>query len=236
MHFTHDSYINLLQLLKKNDYHDSDYTNWMQFEKSVILRHDIDFSIEKSLTLAEIENKYGVKSTYFVLLTTDFYNVFSKKNINLISSIIKMGHEIGLHFDETVYDSNDTIEDKIVRECEILSEAIGYPVKVVSMHRPSKDILNRNISIPGIINSYSDIYFRNFKYLSDSRRNWKENVEEIIKSDKYNRLHILTHAFWYNEKELSIYESVSNFIDDANNDRYSSMSDNITDLESILNR
>lgn len=40
----------------------------------MILRHDIDNSLSQALRLAEIEAEEGVKSTWFVLLRTDFYN------------------------------------------------------------------------------------------------------------------------------------------------------------------
>lgn len=102
------------------------------------------------------------------------------------------------------------------------------------MHRPSKNILGADLEIRGIINSYSSLFFENFKYISDSRRRWRENIDEIIDSDKYERLHILTHAFWYNEEEKSLNESVNEFINGANVDRYHTMMTNITDLESIM--
>lgn len=37
-------------------------------------------------------------------------------------------------------------------------------------------------------------------------------MEEIIRSGTYDRLHILTHAFWYHKADESITETVSAFI------------------------
>ena len=53
-----------------------------------------------------------------------------------------------------------------------------------------------------MINSYGQTFFHDFKYLSDSRRRWREPVEEIIRSGTYDRLHILTHAFWYHKQRI----------------------------------
>ena len=39
--------------------------------------------------------------------------------------------------------------------------------------------------VPGMINGYGKVYFKEFKYLSDSRRWWREPVEEIIESGQY---------------------------------------------------
>ncbi len=98
-----------------------------------------------------------------------------------------MGHTIGLHFDEQRYNgcSNDlnVMADYIKKECLILEDVLDTQVSVVSMHRPSKAILEQEISIPGIINSYSKVFFKEFKYLSDSRKSWKEPLLEIIKKN-----------------------------------------------------
>lgn len=102
------------------------------------------------------------------------------------------------------------------------------------MHRPSKATLEADLQIPGIVNSYGRTFFHDFKYLSDSRRRWREPVLDIIRSGEYDRLHILTHAFWYHGGEESISETVGSFIRSANRERYAQMRDNITDLASIL--
>lgn len=235
MDFTYKAYRDLLLLLKQNGYSITDYHNYMNISKPAILRHDIDTSLKKALDLARIENCEGVKSTYFVLLSTDFYNVASKKSIDIISEIKSLGHEIGLHFDEVKYDGFDcSIDDLIRREANILEEIIDIPIKVVSMHRPSKDTLSANYKIEGLINSYGMEFFKDFKYVSDSRRRWRENVEEIIASNQYNKLHILTHAFWYNDDDINIKIAVESFIEEGKTYRYEAMKDNITDLECIL--
>lgn len=238
MEFTYDFYIHIINLLKKQGYYFTKYYNWQKEKRCVILRHDIDNDILKALDLAKIENKQGIASTYFVLLTSDFYNVFSRKNTDYLKQIINLGHDIGLHFDELNYPDivgdKDKIIKAIIKEAEILSEVIQMPVKTVSMHRPSKAILESNLEIPKIINSYSKVYFKDFKYLSDSRRRWREPVEDIIKSGYYDHLHILTHAFWYNSKEISMSRTIKNFIAYAGDDRYNTFKENFTDLDNAL--
>ena len=56
-------------------------------DRVVILRHDIDYSLDKAVALAELERELGVSSTYFVLLTSEFYNLLSKDNLSKISKI-----------------------------------------------------------------------------------------------------------------------------------------------------
>ncbi len=91
-------------------------------------------------------------------------------------------------------------------------------------------MLEADLKIPGIINSYGKTFFNDFKYLSDSRRRWREPIDDIIASEQYERLHILTHAFWYNKNELSLRDSLLSYIKSANLERYKSMDSNFTNL------
>lgn len=238
MRFTYEGYQHLMKLIMKQGYQIADYKDWQKTERCVILRHDIDNDIDKAVKLSEIERLGGVNSTYFVLLTSDFYNIFSRKSRDGLRKIIENGHTIGLHFDEMCYPEvsgdMEAVKEKVIEESEVLEKAVGSKVNIVSMHRPSRFVLDADLDIPGMINSYGKVYFRDFKYLSDSRRRWREPVYEVIKSGEYKRLHILTHAFWYNETEEDIHSSVSKFINDGNNHRYQTMKENITDLASIM--
>lgn len=234
MEFTYSSYEGLVKTLKEYNYTFVDYHDYEENKRSVILRHDIDNNIEKAVKLAELEAELGVKSTYFVLLTSDFYNPSSKKSIECLHRIQELGHEIGLHFDEMAYEKLEDVPSAIIREANILSEIIRTQVTTVSMHRPSQKTLEANYEIPGIINSYGKTFFNDFKYLSDSRRRWREQVFDIIKSRQFDRLHILTHAIWYNEVEENIHDTIKKFVTSANQERYYQEKENIKDIESIL--
>lgn len=240
MNFTYDDYHNLLLLLQKHGYEIVNYNNWNSKKRCAILRHDIDTDIDKALKMAHKECNWGIESTYYVLLTSDFYNIFSKNNNEKLHDIIKCGHEIGLHFDEMNYPelngNIDAICEKIQEEAKILEKVIGKPVEAVSMHRPSREILEADLQIPGMINSYGQIFFHDFKYLSDSRRHWREPVEEIIQSEQYERLHILTHAFWYDEKEKGMRDTLKLFVNSANEQRYAILNKNFTDLNSVIEK
>ena len=126
----------------------------------VILRHDIDFDPIAALAMAELESGEGVRSTYFVLLRTDFYNPLERGNVERLREIARLGHDIGLHYDETQYEDGDDAIAAIKREADTLGGALGLPVECVSMHRPSKASLEAQWSIPGIVNSYSNEFFQ----------------------------------------------------------------------------
>lgn len=236
MEFTHEGYRKLIRLLKNHKYVVCDYDDYCDKAKTVILRHDIDTSIDKALEFARLEAEEGVDATYFVLLSTDFYNVNSAQNISKLKEMQKMGARIGLHFDETKYAAKTAEEmvSYILREKKIMETILEIPIKAVSMHRPSQWTLQQNLSITGMINSYSEEFFKNFKYVSDSRRHWREDVEAVIESDKFDRLHILTHAFWYNEQEKTARETILEFLNGAKRERFLSLAENIRDMEEFV--
>lgn len=236
MDFTYKDYINLINLLKQKNYEFTDYNSYKNIRKSVIFRHDVDNSLEKALEVARIEKENSVNSTFFVLLSTDFYNVFSKKSDSIIKEILNYGHKIGLHFDEKKYaiKSKEELENYIEFEKNILEVVFDIVVDAVSMHRPSKWILENDIQFKNVINSYSKEFLHQFKYLSDSRMYWREDVLKIIESRQYEKLHILTHPIWYAEHRGDIKERVSDFVKGANKDRYYQMKDNIKDIDEIV--
>lgn len=236
--FAYQSYKEMLRLLQVNGYHIANYHNWTEYPKTVILRHDIDNSPEKALRLAKLENEEGVCSTYFVMLTSDFYNVFSGQTAKTLYELASFGHEIGLHFDEKRYPDcfgkpRKCIE-KIRMEAYTLQQLLGTPVSVVSMHRPSKAMLDANLQVPDMINSYGTTFFRDFKYLSDSRHHWREPVAKIISSQQYARLHILTHAVGWGETSTDLKEWIRGFLQSRMLAQWNILDNNFSNLEDVL--
>ena len=236
MQFTYNAYEQFINSVIVNGYRIIDYEE--ESSKGVILRHDVDYSLKKTVRIAEIEHDCGVSSTFFIMITSDFYNVFSQDGRRISERLLSLGHDIGLHFDEMRYPDLEgkgkEISEKIILEAEILSRAIGKKVTKVSMHRPSQEIIEADLEIPGIINTYSSKYFSEFKYLSDSRRRWREPALEIISGGKYNRLQVLVHPFWYNDEELSLSDSIRFFVNSSNYERYQSFNDNFTNLSEVM--
>lgn len=238
MEFTCRAYRELLSLLRERGYAFRSYHDYEAAPRCAILRHDVDQSLDRAVRLAELEAEEGVQSTWFVLLRTDFYNAASKAGQAALRRIRSLGHEVGLHFDEASYDPAlrpEEVVQAIIKECGLLSAFLETEVSTVSMHRPSKSTLEADYQIPGIVNSYGKTFFHDFKYLSDSRRRWREPVLDIIRSGEHDRLHILTHAFWYHEEEESLAQTVKDFVRSANRERYRQMAENITDLASVIN-
>lgn len=198
-------YMEILTLLRTNGYRFifyKDHRNNNQInEKLVILRHDIDQSIEAAYHMAQTEYEQGVKSTYFVWLTSPFYNILDPTKTKILKKILDLGHDIGLHFDPTAYTESMDLSEKLQMEAAILAKVINYKISSFSFHRPSKQLLLQNLQIKGLINSYDKTFFEEFKYISDSNHHWREGCAcNHIQNNKL--LHILTHPIWWNYNHL----------------------------------
>ena len=214
--FTLKHYEEICNIIAKSQYKICFFNNCSSnFRNVLILRHDVDQSLEQSSKMAKIENEYSIKSTFFIWLRSPFYNIFEKKYADIIYEIINLGHQIGLHFDESSYKMGNEIDlnNYIDKEVNIIKDFFNLDIFAISMHRPSKWILNNDIRFKKYINVYSKKYFEEFKYFSDSRRQWKEGcICNKINIIKYNKLHILIHPFWWTKEVVDLDKRMNNFI------------------------
>ena len=239
MEFTIEAYADFLSLICETGYVISNYHNWREEKRTIILRHDVDMNIEVACEMAMLEKSNNVQSTYFILVNTDMYNVFSAKSKKLMKKILECQCEIGLHFDEKPYQSLNKIEieNAIRKEKEILEKVIEEPVRCVSWHRPSQMILEQGVQIEGLINSYDKEYFSSMKYVSDSRRNWREDVCDLVESETYARMHILTHPVWYSKNyEKGIKEALVREMTRGVQQHYKRLDENIRDFQDIISK
>ena len=70
--------------------------------------------------MAKIEHKFGVKATYFFMLRSPFYNIFTRANNEAVKEIIKLGHNIGLHYDEGYAAKDERLQELIDEEIKML--------------------------------------------------------------------------------------------------------------------
>jgi hypothetical protein len=166
---------------------------------NIILRHDVDYHIDYALELAKIEKKLNIKSTYFFLLRSDFYNLFSFESINKINIIKKLGHKVSLHFDEKIYNKNWKIH--FFREIFFFEAIMNVKIDVISFHRPLKKYIQSNKSIFGISHAYQSKYTKKIKYFSDSRNEFSYgNPLSILEHSKNISMQILIHPIWWVSK------------------------------------
>lgn len=176
--------------LKVRDYQD--------FNKGLILRHDVDFSLDLAYEFSRIEKKYSKLSTYYILMTSDLYNPFSNESREIIKNMLEEGFEIGLHFDPTEYGdiSGKELEKKFYNEIDIFESVFNFKIKSYSLHNPS--IHGKYPNFRGIINAYNKDIFSDECYISDSMFSFHgKDPLEFIKKSKHQLIQFLTHPIHF---------------------------------------
>lgn len=182
-------------------------------ENAILLRHDIDFDVDMAYKVAQIEVDVGVRSTFFFMTTCDAYNILSASNRKKIKEMSDLGFEIGLHFDPTLYDSEDIseLEKHAKRESEIIFDVTGREVKSLSLHNPS--LHGMYPVFPSFINAYDLSFFDDAKYLSDSRLLFSgKNPYEFVRQVKDSVVQVLLHPIHYNEEDLGYPDILAKYI------------------------
>ena len=111
-----EMYRDNLQILKENGFNFISFDEINRKDRFVYLRHDVDFSLESALLMAKLETSIDINSNYFFMISSNFYNIFSHHSFKIIKEIQKLGHNISIHFDLTIYDD---IEDGFFKEKNI---------------------------------------------------------------------------------------------------------------------
>ena len=200
--FTLKSYTNLMQYLSQI-YKIVPFSEVRRKEiPYLILRHDIDVSLPAALKMAELEADLGIKSTYFVLFSSNFYNVLEGKNVEILKQISKLGHEVGLHYDPSQYRSYNQIPKKTLKiEIQLLEHLLDRKVCSIARHGPwDRDPF---ASIKEHINA-NHPRLRRDVFIHDSCRAWTP-LQDLLKllNNPPRRVQLLTHPENWQEDKLS---------------------------------
>lgn len=216
-HFTMDRYRRLLETLQGRGYAFESFSggkrllnNGRQF---VLMRHDVDFDLDSALRMAQAEAEAGVKSTYFFLVRTDHYNVFSKRASRIVRQILELGHFLGLHFDCAAYEGIDEPSrwaDAVRKEAQLVQEWFGTPVSAVSFHRPGPLALQGDPALTDpFLHTYMNLFQKEMCYRSDSGGEWKWGQPADSPAFKDGGpLHLLVHPDWWQTTPRSSFNTL----------------------------
>jgi len=217
--FTEKSYQELLKL-GKSSYEFITYSDYERFNRKILWRHDVDFSLHRALALAKIERKEEVNSTYFLHLHSIHYNLLEEELTEIINEIIALDHEIGLHYDPYYYEQvchakADQLQF-IKIEKEYLEQLFDTPINAISIHQPeTNSTLDLTVEkIGDMVNAYSNFIMENYSYCSDSNGYWRfRRLYDVLNEGEDNALQILTHPVWWTPEVMSPRNRVSRCID-----------------------
>ena len=92
--FSYEDYRQIIEIIKETGRQELTYQNALGKERFILMRHDVEYSVERAYELARVENSMDFTSTYFFQWTNNTYNILSRKNMDLIKDMHERGHQI----------------------------------------------------------------------------------------------------------------------------------------------
>jgi hypothetical protein len=140
----------------------------------LLLRHDVDLSLDAALRLAELEADAGAQATYFLMRRSVFYNLESHEGERALERLRALGHRVGLH---AVWPHVD-------------GDARFDPV--LAWHNPDRQYMRDRVD--GVVNVMQEPYFDPDHYRSDSNQHWRNGCpHEDLRAGRFEWLQLLTH-------------------------------------------
>lgn len=158
----------LVRIITKHDMH---------HRKFLWIRHDVDHSLLKALDMAEMENDYGYRSTYFFLHTAPYWDSVELKHC--VKSMQKLGHGIGLHHNVLWNVESPEPQAVFERELKKLEDISNSRIRMVSAHGNVEN-LNLWHYLPSEYLIKDAYHLRRDAYLSDSGHKWNGWIGENV--------------------------------------------------------
>jgi hypothetical protein len=138
----------------------------------LLLRHDVDLSLDAALELAEFEAERSVAATYLLMTESEFYNLESPTGKSVLDALRERGHRVGLH----------AVWPKVE-----LDERFD---PVFSWHNPDRHFMHEAVDAAvNVMHSPFGDWYR-----SDSNQYWRHGCpHEELAAGAFERLQLLTH-------------------------------------------
>ena len=153
----------------------------------VVLRHDVDRSLDSATRMAELEAEIGIKSTYYFRAKPNVFQPIALKYIN------HLGHEVGYHYEVLTKARGNSQRAIVLFEQELSQFRKVVPIETISMHgSPLLPWDNRHLwhhfnfkdyNLLG--EAYLSIDYREVYYFTDTGRSWsagRYNIRDRIES------------------------------------------------------
>jgi hypothetical protein len=177
----------------------------------LILRHDVDLSLEGALAIAEAEADEGAWSTWFLMTRSVFYNLASKEGERAIARLRELGHRVAHHAVWPDVDLDDRFE------------------RVVAWHNPDPEYMRTPIE--GAVNVMEARFFDPEHYRSDSNQHWRNGCpHEALRRGEFEWLQLLTHPEIWAFDGATMRETMESMLDADRAARFEHLKDDRIDL------
>jgi hypothetical protein len=177
----------------------------------LLLRHDIDMSLDAALVMAELEAKAGVGATYFLMRQSDFYNLDTRPGVATIEQLRRLGHRVGFH---AVYP-------------DAALDARFDPV--LAWHTPDPEYMTAPVE--GAVNVMQPAFFDPAHYRSDSNQHWRSGCpHDELARGAFDWLQLLVHPEIWVYPGASMRDTMLSMLDAEREQRWTRLTENRIEL------
>jgi hypothetical protein len=195
--YSRESYLELVGRLVREGYRFASFEDTSPAgDRSIYLRHDVDYSLGMAVELAELNNELEVAGTFFVQTRAQFYNVHHPLEQERIRRLTSLGQGAALHV-VLGDDPRPSLElvSSVLDEFEHLGRIGVKLVPAFSWHQPPRVLLEAGeLEVPGLVNVYGRRFFQEMQYVSDSTyRHDRDELEAILVNGSRAETQLLLH-------------------------------------------
>jgi hypothetical protein len=171
--FSLDHYRELLEAVKAGGYRFAGFDRPPE-AGDLILRHDVDLSLEAAVEMAEVEAAADAWSTWCLMTRSVFYNLDSAVGVEAIARLKELGHRLGHHAVWPNVDVDSRFDP------------------VVAWHNPDPEYMS--VPIEGATNAMAAPWFDPEHYRSDSNAHWRHGCpHDALAAGEFEWLQLLIH-------------------------------------------
>jgi hypothetical protein len=208
--FSLGHYRELLQAAKAGGY------RWAGFDRppaagDLILRHDVDLSLDAALAVAEVEADEEAWSTWFLMTRSVFYNLASSEGERAMARLRELGHRVAHHAVFPHVDLDERFEP------------------VVAWHNPDPEFMRAPLD--GAVNVMEPTFFDPDHYRSDSNQVWRHGCPHgPLARGEFEWLQLLTHPEIWAFEGATMRETMESMLDADRAARFEHLKNDRIDL------
>jgi len=160
----------------------------------VLLRHDVDLSLDAAIRMAEVEHEADAGATYFLMTRSEFYNLDSPSGDAAIERLRGLGHRVGVHAVWLQVDRDRRFD------------------ALLAWHNPDPEYMHAEIE--GAVNVMRPPFFEQGHYRSDSNQHWRHGCPDSeLAAGSFAWLQLLIHPEIWAYAGSTMRETMESFLD-----------------------
>jgi hypothetical protein len=177
----------------------------------LLVRHDVDLSLDAAVSMAELEAASGARATYLLMTRSVFYNLASGEGERAVARLRELGHGVGLHAVHPNVDLDERFDP------------------VVAWHNPEPKFMHEPID--GAANPMASPWFSRDHYRSDSNQHWRSGCpHDALARGELEWLQLLIHPEIWVYPGATMRETMLALLDAERTRRLEQLADDKIDL------